>query len=56
LKAGLKDPDENIRNSFSYAITQIEEGRAPMALLDPEKTRYNLLAIEVFCRTLFDKK
>jgi hypothetical protein len=53
LKAGLKDPDVNVRNAFEYAITQIEGTKEEK--IDQEQARRQrelLAAISAFCMAL----
>jgi hypothetical protein len=51
LKAGLNDPDVNVRNLFDVTVRQIE-GAHDKPPRDPAKLRAALEGISAFCQTL----
>jgi hypothetical protein len=51
LKAGLNDPDVNVRNLFDVTVKQIE-GADDKPARDPVKLRAALEGISAFCQTL----
>jgi hypothetical protein len=52
LRAGLYDPDVNVRNAFEYAIKQIEGAKREEAADDPIKLKATQDGIDAFCRKL----
>ncbi len=54
LKAGLKDPDVNVRNAFDYAVNVIEGAKDEKPTDDPAKLRSVLDGIDAFCRKSSD--
>jgi hypothetical protein len=51
LKAGLKDPDVNVRNTFDQAVKQIEGAGDAKPARDPVKVRAALEGIAAYCKT-----